>query len=141
MMMPIVGPKVLGQSDGRYLRWIDQWAGHGFARSESETQLYLGQLQDPVKARAQSDWYRTFNAREIVPIFRGRYTEQKVTVPVRFVTGMDDPVIGVIGPNLHRWYADVMLDCELETVPGVGHWIVEQAPDLTLERLRRLMRL
>lgn len=61
-----------------------------------------------------------------------------MNVPVRWVTGLDDPVVT---PVLHRWYADVMPDCEFEKVPGVGHWIVEQEPDLTLDRIRSLMKL
>lgn len=110
----------------------------GYAWPEADTQLYLGQLQDPAKAYAQSQWYRSFQAREMVPWMRGRHTERPVTVPVRWVTGLADPVIT---PTFHRCYDELMPDCEFETVPGVGHWIVEQAPELTLERLRAFMKL
>jgi pimeloyl-ACP methyl ester carboxylesterase len=50
---------------------------------------------------------------------------------------MDDPVIT---PILMRDYPDRFGDFELETVDGVGHWIVEQRPGLVLDRLRAFMR-
>ena len=137
MLTPGIGPKVLGQKDGRYLRMLQKWVSPGYVWPEEDTQLYLGQMQDPAKAYAGSQWYRTFQARELAA-WRTRYTGKRVTVPVRWVTGLDDPVVT---PTLHRWYGDMLLDVEYETVPGVGHWIVEQAPELALERLRALMKL
>lgn len=138
MLLPAVGPKLLGQADGGYLRMLQKWVGGGYVWPEPDTQLYLGQLQDPAKAHAQSQWYRSFQVREAVPWLRGRYGNRRVDVPVRWVTGLDDPVIT---PTLHRWYDDLAADQEFEHVPGIGHWIVEQAPELTLDRIRALMRL
>jgi pimeloyl-ACP methyl ester carboxylesterase len=138
VLMPGVGPKLLAQSDGRYPRFLIAWVGGGFRWTEEDTQLFLGQMQDPAKAYAGSQWCRSFQTREFLPWARGRYADRRVTVPVRWVTGTDDPVIT---PVLHRWYGQVMPDCEFETVPGVGHWIVEQAPELVLDRLRSFMKL
>ena len=50
---------------------------------------------------------------------------------------MDDPVIT---PTLLRDYPDRFSDFQLETVDGVGHWIVEQRPELVLDRLRAFLR-
>ena len=47
------------------------------------------------------------------------------------VTGLKDPVIT---PTLHRWYETRATDIAFEHVPGVGHWIVEEAHDLVLGR-------
>lgn len=138
ILAPGLGPKLLAQQDGRFLRFLCNWVAGDFRWSEPEVQLFLGQLQDPAKAAAQSQWYRTFQGREFLPWARGRYADRRVTVPVRWVTGLDDPVVT---PTLHRGYAGVMADCEFETVPGVGHWIVEQAPDLVLDRLRSFLAL
>jgi pimeloyl-ACP methyl ester carboxylesterase len=52
---------------------------------------------------------------------------------MRWVTGLRDPVIT---PVMHRGYEDHASDITFEHVPGVGHWIIEQAHDLVLERLR-----
>jgi pimeloyl-ACP methyl ester carboxylesterase len=138
MLTPVIGPKVLAQGDGRYLRMLCRWVGGDYRWSEEDSQLFFGQMQDPAKANAGSQYYRSFQARETVPWLRGKYADRRVAVPVRWVTGLDDPVIT---PSLHRWYGDVMPDCEFENVPGVGHWIVEQAPGLVLDRVRAIMKL
>lgn len=138
MLLPGIGPRVLGQRSQRYLRWLARWVGGGYEWPEADAQLYLRQLQDPARAYAGSQWYRTFQAREMLPWMRGRYAGARIDVPVRWVTGLKDPVIT---PTLHRWYAPYMSDLEFEEVPGVGHWIIEQAPDLALDRLRRFMTL
>ena len=137
ILAPGIGPRILGHRDGRYLRMLQGWVSPGYTWPEEDTQLYLGQLQDPAKAYAQSQWYRTFQLRELAA-WRTRYTDARVSVPVRWVTGLDDPVVT---PTLHRWYGDMLLDVEYEKVPGVGHWIVEQAPELALDRLRSFMKL
>ncbi|MCV7059742.1 alpha/beta hydrolase, partial [Mycolicibacterium vaccae] len=36
-------------------------------------------------------------------------------------------------------YEERCSDFEVELVDGVGHWIVEQRPDLVLDRLRKFM--
>ena len=49
-----------------------------------------------------------------------------------------DPVIRA---TLHRGYETHASDVTFESVPDVGHWIVEQAPELVLEHLRTFMTL
>ena len=50
---------------------------------------------------------------------------------------MDDPVIT---PTLLRDHRDRFSDFQLVTVDGVGHWIVEERPELVLDRLRAFLR-
>ena len=50
---------------------------------------------------------------------------------------MDDPVIT---PTLLRGYRDGFSDFQLVTFDGVGHWIVEERPELALDRLRAFLR-
>jgi len=73
-----------------------------------------------------------------VPWLRGKYAKRRVAVPVRWVTGLDDPVIT---PTVHRGYEEAMPDCEFEKVLNIGRWILEQAPELALHRLRTFMKL
>ena len=77
--------------------------------------------------------FRTAQTREMPRWLRGEYDEAHLNVPVRGLHGMDDPVIT---PTLLRGYSYRFSDFQLETVDGVGHWIVEQRPELVLERLR-----
>jgi pimeloyl-ACP methyl ester carboxylesterase len=55
----------------------------------------------------------------------------------RWLTGTEDPVLV---PDLLNGYAERISDFEVELVDGVGHWIVEQAPELVLDRLRAFLR-
>lgn len=52
------------------------------------------------------------------------------------MTGLRDPVVA---PVLHRGYEERASDISFEHIPGVGHWIVEEAHDLVLERLRSFL--
>ena len=52
---------------------------------------------------------------------------------MRWLHGTDDRVLT---PDLLRVLPEHCADFELELVPGVGHWIVEQRPELVLDRLR-----
>jgi pimeloyl-ACP methyl ester carboxylesterase len=69
---------------------------------------------------------------------RGEFDNTHVGVPVRWLSGTADPVIT---PDLLDGYAKHISDFEVELVDGVGHWIVEQRPDLVLDRLRAFLKL
>jgi pimeloyl-ACP methyl ester carboxylesterase len=47
----------------------------------------------------------------------------------------------VLIPDLLGGYAEHISDFEVELVDGVGHWIVEQRPDLVLDRLRAFLKI
>jgi pimeloyl-ACP methyl ester carboxylesterase len=86
---------------------------------------------------AGSRWYRTFQTTEVLRWLRGEFDDARVDVPVRWLHGTGDPVIT---PDLLRGYAERIPDFELELVDGVGHWIVEQRPELVLDRLRKFVK-
>jgi pimeloyl-ACP methyl ester carboxylesterase len=67
---------------------------------------------------------------------RGEFDDARVDVPVRWLLGTGDPVIT---PTLLRALDQRISDVKIETVNGVGHWIVDQGPDLVLVRLRALL--
>jgi len=46
----------------------------------------------------------------------------------------------VLSPDLLNGYADRIGDFQVELVDGVGHWIVEQRPELVLDRLRSFLK-
>jgi pimeloyl-ACP methyl ester carboxylesterase len=46
----------------------------------------------------------------------------------------------VLTPDLLDGYADRISDFQVELVDGVGHWIVEQRPELVLDRLRAFLK-
>jgi len=46
----------------------------------------------------------------------------------------------VITPSLLRDHRDRFSDFQPGAVDGVGHWIVEETPELVLDRLRAFLR-
>lgn len=137
MATPAIGPKVVGDPRGRYLRFLCRWVGGGFSWPEPDARLYIDRISDPARALAGSRWYRTFQSEEAVSWLRGKYADARPEVPLRWLTGLKDPVIT---PNLHRGYAGHSSDIEFETAPGIGHWIIEEAPALVLDRIRKFLR-
>jgi len=135
ILTPVLGPRNIGDPKGRYLRMLSRWVGAGFTPPDLD--LYIRRMGKPGHALAGSRWYRTGQTSEIIRWVRGEYANAHVDVPVRWLHGMDDPVIT---PTLLRGYADRFSDFRFETVDGVGHWIVEQRPELVLDRLRAFLR-
>lgn len=133
IMMPGLGPRLLRAPTRRFMRFLVRWVGGGYMWSEADTEVYLSRMRDPARAYAGSQWYRTFQAREFLSWVRGEYRDVKLGVPVRWVTGLNDPVVA---PVLHRCYRPFAEDQQFEHVPGVGHWIIEEAHELVLDRLR-----
>lgn len=133
---PGLGPRLIGGGDQRYVRWMIGVAGGGYRPPETDIRLYLERLRDPDRAEAGSRWYRSFQTREVASWARGEYAGARVSVPLRWVTGLRDPVIT---PALHRGYERYASDITFEHVPHVGHWIVEQAAGLVLDRLRQFL--
>ncbi|HEX4108318.1 MAG TPA: alpha/beta hydrolase [Solirubrobacteraceae bacterium] len=137
LLLPGIGPRVIADPRHRYLRWVARWVGGGYEWPEADAERYLSRMVDPERAYAGSQWYRTFQAREVGRWMSGQYADARIHVPVRWITGLKDPVIT---PTMHRGYESRADDQTFEHVPDVGHWIVEQAHDLALDRLRGLMK-
>jgi len=137
MLLPVIGPRVIGDPKARFFRMLSSWVGGGFGLPEENVRLYVECMRQPGHAEAGSRWYRSFQTREMLSWMRGEFDDARVDVPVRWLSGTDDPVIT---PNLMDGYADRISDFEIELVDGVGHWIVEQRPELVLDRIWAFLR-
>jgi pimeloyl-ACP methyl ester carboxylesterase len=81
-------------------------------------------------------WYRA------IPFAMGRAPRlwrERVQVPVTHVWSEGDAALGRRTAELaHRWAAG---EYELRVLPGLGHWLPEQAPgvvaEIVLDRVRR----
>jgi pimeloyl-ACP methyl ester carboxylesterase len=134
--LPVIGPRVIGDSKGRYLRMLLRWVGAGFSPAEDDFWLYVRRMVEPGHAVAGSRWYRTFQNREGLAWLRGEFDLARVDVPVRWLLGTGDPVVTTATV---RGLDQRIGDFQLEKVDGVGHWFVEQRPDLVLDRLRAFL--
>lgn len=133
MLIPVIGPRVIADRKGRYLRLVCRWVGGGWWVDRDDEAVFYSRFGESERAVAGSRWYRSFQLREYVPFVRGAYRGMRATAPVLMVHGTDDPVIT---PTLLRGYEDQADDMRIEYVDGIGHWIVEQRPDLVLDRAR-----
>jgi pimeloyl-ACP methyl ester carboxylesterase len=94
---------------------------------------FTSNLAEPDRARAGVSMYRTFNFAEMLPIVRGRYDDVRLTVPTRVLFGVEDIALS---SRLLRGYEAHVDDMEVELVPGCGHFIADERPELVEERAR-----
>jgi pimeloyl-ACP methyl ester carboxylesterase len=106
----------MGRGDGRF--------------SADEVRTFDATYRVPARARATSALYRTFLTRELPAVARDRYEPGRVEVPVRLVLGAKDPVTG--GPL--EEHGGHLPDLTVERVPGAGHFLPEERPQLVIER-------
>ena len=102
--------------------------------TEDEIREFTEPLREPDRARATTLLYRTFVTREFPAVGAGRYNSKRLTVPTRLVFGEDDFAIPkrlITGIDTER-HAD---ELEIELVPGTGHFIVEEKPELVTTRI------
>jgi pimeloyl-ACP methyl ester carboxylesterase len=118
-------PKVLvGGSTKR-----DAWDGETL-------RSFADNLSEPARARAAVQMYRVFNLQETLPIARGRYAGQRLAVPTRLLFGTDDKALR---PEILAGYQRHADEMQLELVPGCGHFIADEMPELVAERAREFL--
>lgn len=115
-------PKVLVGASSRKEVW-----------DERTLRSFGDNLAEPARARAAVQMYRVFNLREAPAIMRGRYAKQRLTVPTLMLFGSDDKALR---PELLDGYEDHADEMRVELVPGCGHFIADEMPELVAERAR-----
>jgi pimeloyl-ACP methyl ester carboxylesterase len=127
--LPVAGPWVMrsvGRVGGALQRRADI-PGWG----EREREVFLGQFAEPERASATAQIYRTFLGTDLPRALRGRYRSYRLSTPTLLLYGADDQVVRP--QNLEGWepYAD---DMRVEFVPGISHFIADEAPELVARR-------
>jgi pimeloyl-ACP methyl ester carboxylesterase len=120
---PVVGERVAASE--RFVRTV--LSARAGAFTEDDLRAFAGVVAQPARARASVQLYRTFLLREAVRGARGR-----LRVPARLVVGARDPVVR---PSLLAGRERFADDLTIELVPGCGHWIPAERPDLVAERV------
>ena len=118
---------------------VEQAVKAGSSRQEAfaggAARTYGEVFQQPERARASVRLYREFLLREGPAVGLGRYRDQRLTVPTRLVVGAGDPVAS---PALLEGWQRHADDMQVEMLPGVGHFVPEEAPDVVADRARAL---
>jgi pimeloyl-ACP methyl ester carboxylesterase len=94
---------------------------------------FSDKFTEPARARAAVQMYRVFNLREAPAIVRGRYAQQRLTVPTRMLFGKDDRALHY---KILAGYERHAEDMQVELVDGCGHFIANERPDIVAERAR-----
>ena len=112
---------------GRVLEAIgsDSW-------EPADRAAYLEPLAQPAQVRASTLLYRQFVTRELPGVVGGRYAGGRLTMPIRFLVGRDDPLYGEGMEDEPSAHAD---DYAGEALAGVGHCLPEDAPELLRSRV------
>jgi len=103
------------------------------AWEQAAIDCFASNLAEPARAHAAVQMYRVFQLRELLPIIRGRYARQRLTVPTRMLFGTGDIVLR---PELLEGYERHVDDMQIEFVPDSGHFIADEKPELVAERAR-----
>jgi pimeloyl-ACP methyl ester carboxylesterase len=103
---------------------------------EETLRAFAENLAEPARARAAVQMYRVFNLSEALPILRGRYAHQRLEVPTRLLFGTDDTALR---PEILAGYQRHAEDMEVTLVPGCGHFIADERPDLVAEQAREFL--
>jgi pimeloyl-ACP methyl ester carboxylesterase len=128
---PVLGPLAI---KGGFPRAILQKARVQGKFSDVELELYETTLRQPASVHASAQIYRTFLRGEVIPLARGAYRSQRLTVPTVLMVGDRD----AIGKDMGEGFRDHADDMKLEWVPGIGHFLPEEDPGAVLARAREL---
>ncbi len=132
--MPFIafaGLPIQRHSDLVYLALRYQHVPRRTGVSDADLRWFSDRFRDPVVAAAGRDTYRTFLTREL-PAVRKHPERRRSQVPTRAVFGARD---FAVHPDLAAAETARADDYTLELIPGVGHFITDERPDIVRERL------
>jgi pimeloyl-ACP methyl ester carboxylesterase len=134
--LAIMAP-LLGYQLHRRGRFVPRVLVAGSTRKEvwdqGTLEAFAGKLTEPPRAHAAVQVYRVFQLHELWPILRGRYEDERLTVPTRLLFGVEDVVLR---PELLAGYESHADRMEVERVADCGHFIADERPELVAERAR-----
>jgi pimeloyl-ACP methyl ester carboxylesterase len=130
---PVLSEALLQASPRFVAAMIRAGSANPEAFSADDLLAYGKIFQQPPRAHATAQLYRTFLLREAPRL--NRYLDQRLVVPTRLVIGAHD---GIGSPALlDGWQANAD-DMSVEVVPGVGHFIPEEAPEAVAARVDQM---
>ncbi|MGH2906152.1 MAG: alpha/beta fold hydrolase [Solirubrobacterales bacterium] len=104
----------------------DAWANDAIAG-------YIDQFKDPQRSHATMMLYRTMLAREVPKIAMGTYAKGRLKTPTRILFGADDVAVSL--DTIMADHSKKADDLTVEVVENCGHFIVDEQPQLVVERM------
>jgi pimeloyl-ACP methyl ester carboxylesterase len=131
---PGLGRKVLERPS--IARHVLRNGNVGTPFTDEEIELFANSFREPARAQAIVELYRYYQ-RALREGVSGRWRQHRLTVPTLILFGERDRYIT---PRLLPGYEPYADDMRVELVPDSGHFIVEEKPDLVIERTREHLR-
>jgi pimeloyl-ACP methyl ester carboxylesterase len=103
--------------------------------SDAEVELYVDSFRPPERADAVVHLYRYYQRAFREGLAR-RWRDARLTVPTLLLFGQRDRYVS---PRLLAGHESHAEDMRVELVPDTGHFIVNEKPDLVVERARELV--
>jgi pimeloyl-ACP methyl ester carboxylesterase len=132
---PLLGAPLLGSwlvRHGVFQALLRRWFTADRAGwSPSDADAFLEGLREPARALASSKTYRSYLLKDSPQVLFGRYRSRRLTVPTLMLHGLED---NMLREPFLRGYEPFADDMAVELVPGVGHFIAEEQPQLVAER-------
>ena len=107
------------------------------AWTAAEVDVFLDRLQQPERANASTQIYRNLLTHEGAAWIGGKYASRRLEVPTLMLFGERDIAIS---PSMLMGFEKHADDMRLELVPGCGHFIADERPDLVTEAALRFFR-
>jgi pimeloyl-ACP methyl ester carboxylesterase len=119
-------PRVVGKVIGAITKQTD-------AVLPAYAEQFAPRFADPARGRAAAQVYRTFQLYEYPRWVRGLYADRRLTTPILWLHGINDPFFK---PGMFRDIVDHADDVRIEYLPDCGHFPQEEQPALVAEHLR-----
>lgn len=127
-----LGPRLLRKRPDFVRRVIQGSSPNPQAWSDEDVEAFTRPLQEPARARASQQLYRTFLLKEFAPVGAGRYQKTRLTVPTKLLFGTDD--FAIPKSFFRRPTKEFADDFTIEFIPDTGHFIGEERPELVNDR-------
>lgn len=132
MAVPGVSPALMPRATGFINRRIVKTSGDPSCWEGGVIETFTDQIREPDRGRAFSALYRwSLSPRGVLAMARGRYRDMRLTTPTLLLHGTED---FAIHPDALADWEDHADDMRVELVPGTGHYIADERPELVLER-------
>jgi len=130
------GPRALSRGRQRLpRRLLREYGDDQPVMTDADVEVYLAPFRQSARARAGSALCRDFVRRELSAVLRGAYRDRHLATPTLALLGEND-ILG--NPALLGGYEEHADDLTVDVLPGVSHFMVDERPDLVVDRAREL---